>query len=284
MNKKANTILPSVDGYPVIGHIISWTIRDFEMTLQDADDLLDAHDIPKDVRSKTSEKSAATRAVRETAKKTKDRFHKKVKDSDVAAFAIVDTEVDESQMDVDFATETTVVFDKESKTLKTSGASGRKVKELYDHYKGMFTGHQFRATMLRYLRRYCAASTLRDGGGIYFIPSTHQAAFESLVGVFDALEAAGCDITPIPIIDTEQAKKSMWKTFVGEVATEIQRFSDDVDKTDDMTERMMEGRMNKYTALKEKVDIYETLLQGTADELRDDITKLTKKLQKKLTE
>lgn len=281
--KKTN-ILPSVDGYPVLGYIISWSIKDFEMTINDANDLLTTHNIPEDVRSQTSEKSAAVRAVRETAKNTRDRFHKKVKDTDVAAFAIVDAAVNAEQMDVDFATETTVVFDKETKTLKVKGASGNRVQELYKQYKDMFTGYQFRTTILRYIRRYCAAATMRDGGGIYFIPSTHGEHYQNLINLFGSLSSVGCDLTPIPIIDTVQAKKSMWKTFVGEVNESIKRFSDEIDKVDDLSEKMMSNRLEKYNAIKEKVDIYETLLQGTADEMRESITKLTKKLQNKFTE
>jgi hypothetical protein len=271
-----------MEGYPLLGWCVHWSTSEFDLPFDKFVDLLAKHSIDVNIARETLARNAVIRAVREKTKGHHSRkFHRKVADrDDVAAFAIVGTDVDEINLDAKFGQETKVVFDKDTKNIEVTGDS-EGIKRMYDKYKTRYTNHQFRTAVLRYVKRYCSGITVREGGGLYFIPATYEKALRNMEGLFGELES--CDITLIPIIDTSQAKKAMWKSMTAEIQAELEALSKDFDGLKDkVKETSVDVRLKKYKALKDKVEIYETVLQGTAAELKKSVDNLAKKIKKKV--
>ena len=275
------SIKESGESFPLIGWTVYWSTTQFSMAFEDFVKMLDECGISSHLARETLPKHAAQRAIRESAK-GKDTFHRKVADNtEEAAFVIASTEVN-SNMDASFTTNSKAVFDKETKNLSVSGDQHKDIKNLFEKLKTEYTSHQVRTVILRFVKRYCSGITVMNTGGLYFVPKTSENELEKLYKLFELL-GDKADITPMPLVDSAQARNSMWKVTVGEVANDIARLKADLEKQDDeITEKSYMARLRKYKALRTKVELYESVLSGTATDLKNDLDSLTKLVQTKI--
>ena len=65
---------------------------------------------------------------------------------------------------------------------------------------------------------------------------------------------------------------------------DIKKQKEELSKHNEIDSGMLNTRMDRYNKIKEKVEVYETVLNGTAEELKDELKDLTTALHKKLTE
>jgi hypothetical protein len=277
--KKA--IAMSAEGYPLLGQVLYWAIPAQTVPYLQFVQLLKKHGINPDIIKAPRAKSALNRAVRDTAKGSKGTFHRKALDEkDRTAFVIVNSEVDSESADVEFETETKVMFDKEHQSVSIEGARKEDIKARYEQYREQYTQEQIRTFVLRYIRMTCEASNLRDQGGVYFIPATKLEDFNKLKACVE--ELPGVSLDQIPVIDTPAAKKSLWKSFVGDVEAELQQFAKDLEdnQDDEMSSRSFQMRLNRFQKLQEKIGNYEDLLTGTAVDLKSKLSGLTEQLRK----
>lgn len=277
------TISRSAEGYPLIGYCVYWSIAGDLVTRYSAFlKHLEECGIPTEVARAPQAKSALIRAMHEQNKGKKTAFHRKVvDDKDIAAFAMVQSNVDRTNLDVDFQTETKISFDKDTKQIRVTGTNADEIAARYEENKDVYNSDNFRAVTLRFIEKYCDSISIRERGGVYFIPAHRLDNFAALQKLFALFPS--CSVDVIPVIDTAQAKKSMWKSLIGEVTAEIQAMKDDVVNIDkDSSERSVEIRLARYRALKDKVENYETLLSGTATELKSEVENLSKTLLAKL--
>jgi len=276
--KKA--IAKSAEGYPLLGYALYWSIPAMRVRYVDLLKLMQKHGIDSKIAKNPRAKSALNRAVRDTAKNGKGTFHRKALDNaEQASFVIVNTAVDQTNSDVDFNTETKIMFDKETNAVAIEGASREEIKSLYEEYKEQYTQEQIRTVVLRYLYGKCEATSVRDQGGVYFVPSTHTEDFQRIKACVEELPGVSIDV--IPIIDTPEAKRSLWKSFVGDVETEMAALARDLEETSDekMSDRSFQLRLNRFKTLQDKIGTYEDLLTGTAVDLKTKLETLTQKLR-----
>ena len=146
----------------------------------------------------------------------------------------------------------------------------------------MYTSGQFRSMAKRFLKKWCQAITVREGGGLYFVPRSNQSELEKLVALFESF-GEHADITLIPVIDTKTSRGSMWKSTSKEIEEDVASLIKDFGElNDNTTEKMVEARIQKYNTLKDKIEMFETLLQGTAEGMKTKLDELTETIQKKL--
>jgi hypothetical protein len=274
--------LPKYEGIPVLGWIVRWDVRNCNMPHADFCNLLEAHGISKDLALVTLDKNAVIRATKEAAK-GKDRFHRKVAEKDAeSAFVIASTEVD-SANDVTFDQETKVIFDKKTHALVVEGAQKDVIEQGYEKFKTMYTSSQVRTVILRYVKRECKALTVGDLGSLYFIPATNAPEMENLQSLVDAMPGMA-ELIVLPQPDTSKTRSSMWKVMTDELQSEITRQEKELNSRADVTDKMMETRIQRYQEIKNKVEMYETVLNGTASEMKEQLAKLTDTVRAKLVE
>ena len=272
----------SAEGYPLLGFCCYWSISEFRVTFAEFLKALEDLGISKDIANETQARTALQQAMDEVNEGRKGAFRRKIMDDKKeTVFVNVASEVDQINRDVKFETETKAALDKDSKAVVIEGPNRQVIQEKYLQFRGTYTSNQFRTAILRFLRQYCDAITVRDRGGIYFVPSTKKEEFDRLEQLFSRFP--GCSIDIIPVIDTAQAKKSIWKGLVGEVEEELNLMSEDMGKLDnDISERSLKLRVERYGKLREKIQDYEVLLTGTATDLKDRLADIQKKLEEKL--
>lgn len=272
------------EGFPLIGWCVHWSVHELDTSFIEFTESLVKAGIDPSIARKTLPRNAFIRAMKTISKGAKDQFHKKLAErDDLMAMAVVGMNVDDSTEDFDaqFKTPTKAVYDKDQKSIKVKGEHSEAVQKMYEAFQERYTATQFRSVILRYVKRECDGVTVRDGGGVYFIPEKNAATLEKLQVLMDQFPA--CTLELIPIVDTQQARKSMWRATIGEIKSNIKKLQEDFSGLDDeIKERSLDIRLEKYKALREKVEMYEDVLHGTADELKESLNELTKQIKKKV--
>ena len=275
-----HTIAKSAEGYPLLGVAGYWSNTAFKDTQANVLQRVKELGLNPDAVPEVRGKSAFIRAVEEVA------FQKKAKHIKVAdniakcAYVIVQTVVDPNNLDATFTTETKAIFHKGSETLTVEGPNDVLIQSLFEEYKTHYYSDQFRDTILRLLAYHTDFMTIRDRGGVYFIPSHNSDIIDRLQKLFEGYPE--CSLDMIPVIDTGLAKKSVWKSLVGEVTAEISDLKAGIASLEtDPSERSVRLRFEQFKKLKEKVANYEMLLQGTALNLKDDLDQVAEALRVK---
>jgi len=277
-----HTIAKSAEGYPLLGHVIYWSLNDINVKYSDFVQHLENLGLPTDVANKVQAKSALIKAIRSNAKGRKNSFHRGVVDNAAkASFAIVGTaSVNEITDDVEFATETKVVLNKGTKDVEITGTNATEIREAYEAYKDTYTSDRFREVVLKLVKVHCQGMSVRERGGVYFVPSSHNETFEKLQKLFDMFP--NCSLEVVPVIDTAQAKKAMWKAFTGDVSEDLRKMKEDLESLPlNASESSLHIRMDRFQKLKDKVENYEIVLSGTAAELKGELSMISAEIKKR---
>ena len=278
----------SAEGFPLLGHVIYWTISDFKIGYWDFVKILQQLGIDTDVANAVQAKSALIKALKEETKaRSKGAFHRNVVDNkDKAGFALVSTQsVDADNVDVNFQTDTKVILDKHTKSVRVEGANAQAIQDKYQDYRNTYTGDRFRNVILKIIFGLAEGIAVRDRGGVYFIPAHKQEVFEKLQQLF--AHFPGCSLDVLPVIDTKQARGSMWKSLTGDIKDEIASFKQDIEnlKSKSSTrEGTLDTRMKRYRALKDKMENYEILFGGTLSEIKAEVGDLEAQIRRMLAE
>jgi hypothetical protein len=274
------TIAKSAEGYPLLGYAVYWSISNVRILQTDFVKMLEKLQIPLTVAPEIRPKTALTQAIRSNVKGKGDLFHRNVLNDDKHSGIVIARQAEtDDQMDVQFDMDTKVLYDKRTKLVEIRGNNKDEIQKSFDEFKQLYTSDRFRTVVLRVIKSYCEGVAIREKGGVYFVPSTHNDNFAKLEKLFSNFPTCSLDI--IPVIDTKQAKKSMWKSLVGEVTEELARFQEDLQKlSGDLSEYSIQTRLNRYKKLKAKVESYEILLSGTASDLKKELDGLTSAILK----
>jgi hypothetical protein len=288
MSKKTNqtinreTLAKSAEGYPLLGNCVYWSANEMKMPLEAFIAILKEVGIDEDYADKVRHKSALLRAIQKETDNRTNSFHRNIlEDKDYTVFVIVAQSVDVANRAVDFKTDTQIIFDKKTGMIKVDGYNKDAIIEGYEREKGVYNTDNFRKVVLDYVKGDCEGISVRDNGGIYFIPSSKMDQFQKLQALFAKFD--GFYLGTLPIIDTAQAKKSMWNSLVNEVKGALEAQKAELDKTPPTTERGVESHLRRFKKLKGKVEMYEDLFVQTAQSLKEELESLSGSIKKHLS-
>lgn len=267
-------------GQALLGNLIIWSVSEFKISNGELIDRLRSAGLPEKLARATSEQSAATKAVRAYAKtQGSGKFHRKIAgDSERTAFAVVTQTVDASSLEVDYNPETKIVLDKKDKTFKVSGPGEAEIMDNFSSYKDSFTGEQIRNIIHKFLREECNSISVRDRGGNHFIPIQKVVEFEALEKFLKSFPEI--DYLVYPVGDSDAAKRSTWKALTGDIQAELERAKKDLeDLAPDASDKVLQRRLDNFAQLKDKVLMFEEVLQGTAQGLKESLGELSKTIQ-----
>jgi hypothetical protein len=282
--KQTRPVIKNDEGIPIVGWLVNWSTEKFTIERDDLIKLFKQVGMPDDIAREVIPKNAAIRAIREKAK-GRDTFHRKVADQDdKMSVVIAETQVDHKDLDARFSTATKSVFDKTTRKLVVEGKSKKEIEELFERNKTTYASDQFRSVILRYVKRYCYGITYLDTGNIYFVPASAQADLDKLQKLF-ALLGNKAKLCVKEEADTKQIRRIMWEVTIGEVQDQVRKLKTDLDELpDEIKEQQIDTRLRKYRDLKNRVDMYETVLRGKADDLKKDLEDLTLAIRNKLVD
>jgi hypothetical protein len=274
-------IASSAEGYPLLGECAYWSLTNINMVFSEFVAKLQEAGISPEIAGEVRSKSALVRAIQKETATRKNSFYRTIESPAHTLFVIVAQRLDASTANkVDFQTDTQIIFDKKTSQIKVDGYNAQAVHDGYKAEQGFYNVDNAREAILRYLRQECMAISVRDNGGVYFVPSTYSAEFQKLQKFFAFFPQ--CSLGIIPVIDTAQAKKSMWKSLVGEIEAQLASEKEKLQTNPPTTDRGIEARLKVFKSLQSKVEMYETLLTGTASSLKTELSSLSALLKQHL--
>lgn len=264
----------STEGLPLCGWFVYWSITNVKALRDVLVQQVSALGLDADAVLPIRTKTAFISAVKDVAH-AHNATHKSVLDnSERTVYVIVSTHVDPTNIDVTFTVETKVVYNKYDEQITVHGPFEDEIRALYEDYKVNYYSDQFRDMILRLLRKHCQFLTIRDRGGIYFVPVSSEQSLNQIKSLFASYPE--CSFDTVGVANQAEAKKSMWRTLIGEVSTEIQSMRDELAALPpDLPESGLQARLERYQALREKVENYELVLSGTAQNLKDELSALS---------
>lgn len=264
----------------VMGYLVYWSMSTFRIQHPEFVKYLQQVGIdPKKYGKEPTAKSIANQAVKAQTKGVK-KFHRKTEDVEGkrTVYVLVNELVDQAQ-NFHHDQESKIAFNKEAKTLQVEGTFKREIESRFEAYQGTYNSEQFRNMALGFVESACQGVSIRDRGGVYFIPISQIEELEKLKALFKLVP--GCGIECWPQYDNDEIKKSMWKAVTVDTVTKLQKFNSELDEMQGkkISTRVMQNRINAFKELKGLVGMYGELLSGTAQELLGGIAGVQQRLK-----
>ena len=297
--------MTKVTGLSVIGYFIWWTVNNQRIKRKDLQKLIDKAGI-RDKKGKPFKvpeakyRSAFLKAVREVRGQHKNKgilIRKIKKDADEYLFGLVDEKVNKSAKSLQYTHDATMKFVPSTGKLRVN----RKhrgfdlVKERYEEYKDYLNSDDVRDIVLTILNQVPTVS-VRQRGGIYFVPEKFSDAVDSLEKLVGSLpggsdmdltkvskgSANGSYLAVAPQIDTEKSKKAIYKAFVASLKTRMQGFENDLEDKGITQKHALKTRLQEFKDMKAEIEFYRDALEFQVEDLTDNLKALTKKFKRKL--
>ena len=131
------------------------------------------------------------------------------------------------------------------------------------------------------IKEQCGGFSYLDTGSLYFVPVTRKSELAKLIALFDLL-GNGFGLRVKEEISTKQVRSTVWTTVVGELTGEIETFENSF--RTDMKDADLGKRLDGYLQLQTRIEMMETVLQGTASDLRKRLIEMQRKIKSKLEE
>jgi len=204
-------------------------------------------------------------------------------DADTAKVALVARDDSEKDNDkINYAHETTILLDKQTGSLDIRGVFLTDVfKKLYKENREYHNHTDIRRIVIDYLNEKCQAHSVRDHGGIYFVPNTFIGEIARLKVFLDRL-GNNSHFYTLPVADTKQARVEVKKSFAEQMEAEIVRFHEELAKVAENRYHTsaMQKKLDEFNKLRTKVSAYQDLLKYKAKDSIKAITMLEKKVKK----
>jgi hypothetical protein len=138
------------------------------------------------------------------------------------------------------------------------------------------------------LNRYQSVVARKQGGGLTFVPVTHQESLEALQTVFAAV---GSTIYTMPVFDTTTWRNNAAGFVEDDLLVEFNKINREIDLL--LEEARADGgaiksfrldtRMKRFAELRDKAKVYEDLLSFKAEDIRAGIAKTEQRINNILT-
>jgi len=283
--KRRAEILSDVAGMPVLGYTIYWSLPKSKIGEPELEALLKATIGEKYMPRKPIRKRVLRRALKELKHLEDAGLITKVRDDAVMVGYVITEEVindsDELSDALDFEKRTVVVYEKDNDRLrfgKTLNAHAKELEALFTEFSGVFTSEDIRKIILEWVRDQSGV-TLRESGGIYFVPC-ETSALDTL------LAAVGGTLYTLPMLDCGTAKKQMYAVVKYEIETKFETLAEEIKhlaSKGKTSELVFKRRLEEFKELRMKTEAYRDLLQVDADVIGGKIKELEDEVRESIT-
>jgi hypothetical protein len=254
--------------FPIIGHMVYWTIRELESSFDEMQAKIDASLGRKYMPDSPSMRKALRLALEAIESKG---IITRIPNDDggTIAYTLHKKKIDKVNIDLDLDKEQTIVFNKAKDTLVIKDKRNRQeIMDLVAKYSTVFTATDIRNTVLAYLKNN-SAITMRETGGIYFtsdlkVKNDAKSFVESMGGVFYAFG----------IPDEDAEKSAIHQIVKDEIDTDLQLATEALKQflsTSKGRIDALENRMEQFNEIKAKAEMYRDLLSADVEELGKQI-------------
>ncbi len=263
-----------------VGDMVWWTLEDARITRAHLEDVWTGAGLSTALLPEPPTPEKALRAaVREAAVGQQDHLIRLGKDDDQElVFAVVEEQRDGAG-NVSHRQEARIALRKEATPIVVTDAPSHElvsaVRERYDRLLTTHTPDDVRRAVVKTLAA-CAAVTLRDHGGVYWVPAPFSDTLRRLQNAVAGIGTSRIDV--VPIHATPEASKALGDAArsaleddVAAVSAEIDAFlHEPPDRTATLTRRLA-----MFDELRAKAHLYHSVLQVQVSDLEAKLDDLT---------
>jgi len=274
------------NGLTVIGFFCWWTIQGVKIAKEELYNLLHAAGIPLEVR-KTVERSRflkALEAVKQNYKAKGLLIRKIYKNQVEYKFGLVDESVDKAAGNLSYSHSATLTFFPNSGDIQCDRPHRAEelIREEYQRAMENYDSDDVRDIIFEVLSDLHTLS-VRNRGGIYFIPAVHADVVAKLEAFVASLPGGSSYFSAAPQIDTERTKGSIYQSFLQGLKDKIAAYKTDIDSGKGATRgHAIQNRLDEFVELKKEINFYADALSFQAKDLEEQLDNLTQEVRSKL--
>jgi HAMP domain-containing protein len=201
--------------------------------------------------------------------------------TDAVLVGLVRERVNEANQDLDYDLVTRVNFNKANHAILCDVENGvtAEIERLYEHHLE-HTTEDIRGMLTAFLGE--AGVSLRESGGVYFVPASFQPTLDALCTV---VEAVGQNQTfTLPIVETAETKGVLREVAKRSLDDEIRQLHEAMQRFegDNVRQSTLERKLDGFEELRGRVNLFARVLSFKADALNGKISAIQSGLRQQL--
>ena len=271
-------------GMTVIGSFCWWNIRNVKIEKAKVAALVEKFKIDCTLETMPV-RCLFSRAIEEVKVKNqyKGLLVRKInKSPDEYLFGLVDEDIDPRAETLEYHHSATMSFCPQTGDLtvdKPHRAFEVIVKALQD-FDTYYNSEDIRNIILDAIKKVYSTS-VRDRGGVYFIPAKFDAEVEALEKFVKAV-GPECYFAAVPQIDLDKTKRSIYKAFSEELHEKVLKYKTELG-SETIRASTWEQRLEEYKELKAELEFYGDAFSMQSQDLAKEIDGLRTAVEKKLS-
>ncbi len=263
-----------------VGDLLWWTLEDARIGRTRLESVWCAAGLSPSLlpEPSTPEKALKT-AVREAQVGNHNHLIRLAKeDTDELVFAIVQERRDGAG-NLDYVQEARVTLDRNAPSqLRSDVPSHDLVRAIYDNYDKLLTTHtsdDIRRAILKVLAT-CAAVTLRDHGGVYWVPSPSAETLRHLQAAIANIGRSRVDV--VPIHSSPEAQQALGDAARASIEDDITALRTEIDgflHTPPERTSTLVRRLQNFEEIRARARLYHSILSVQIGDLETSLNELT---------
>lgn len=259
-----------------LGHLLWWSLSNNRISHDALVALASAHGLPAEHLPKPVKPAGAfRRAIRHAGSGLAPGLllRRIAESSDELVVGLVREEPDAAHRDLEYEVLARISFDKVEARIQADAEHSvvGEVQRLYQRHLDHST-EDIRGVLTSFLSE--AGISLRESGGVYFLPERYAATLDALCAVVE--EAGGNKTFRLPVLDTPAGRETLQDVANRTLDEEIQALEDELARfdADSVRDSTLERRVEAFDALRSRVRLFSGVLQFKAGNMLDRITRL----------
>lgn len=281
--RSAQDRLADAGGRP-LGSLLWWSLNGNRIGHDKLEHLAAQHQLPaRHLPNPIKPTQAFRRAWRHTASKLANgQMLRPIADTaDEVVIGLVQEVPDEITRDLDYDVLARITFDKHAAAITSDRETivAESLKQMYRHHLAHTTA-DVRSILTSFLGE--SGVSLREHGGVYFVPADRQRTLDALCAV---VEAAGNNRTfQLPIVDTPEGKATLRSVAERTLDDEVRQLQEQLDRFDDdkVRDSTLERKLEAFEDLRRRTVMFGRVLSFKADDLNKRISVVQASLRQRL--
>jgi hypothetical protein len=262
-----------------LGDLVWWTLSDAAIDRATLEAKWTTAGLPLDLlpEAPTAEKALKT-AVREAALGQPDRLIRLGKETEQEVVFAVVREHRLPDGSVNYTQEAKLAMDRSSEVISSDQPSHDLVTLIRNSFTRLRATHSpddIRRTVVRTLHSFAAVS-LRDGGGIYWVPKTYAEKTRQLQSAVEQIGSS--TVYLLPVHDTADAARTLGTVAKGALEDELAGLQQEIQgfllAPPDRPSTLVR-RFDAFDALRMKAQLYKDILKVQVDDLDKQLSEMT---------
>ena len=269
-----------------LGDLIWWTLSDAKIDRSTLENIwTGAHLAPEYLPDPPTAEKALKAAVREAAVGQPDRLIRLGKEDEAEIVFAVVRETKHTDGSISYQQETRVILDRKVESVSSdivghdlAGVISTRFGEL----RSTHTADDVRRAMMKALDG-CAAVTLRDHGGVYWVPAPYAEIVRRLQGAIEKIGSSRVYL--LPVHSSADANRTLGDAAKLAIEDELTKLKAEVDGfllTPPDRPSTLVRRLDAFEVLKSRAELYRSVLSVTVDDLDSTLVSLTNSVEQLL--